>query len=152
MVKTVRVGLIGVGTVGRGVFDVLNRNCEEISRRAGCEIIVSAACARDLDKAKDFLGPTIKLYRDPLEVVRDKNVDVVIELIGGVTTARAVIEASIALAKPVVTANKALIAEQGNDLFALAKKSGSIVAFEAAVAGGIPIIKALREGLGANRI
>ncbi len=150
--KAVRVGLIGVGTVGRGVFDVLNRNCEEISRRAGCEIIVSAASARDLDKAKDFLGPTIKLYRDPLEVVHDENVDIVIELIGGVTTARAVIEASIALAKPVVTANKALIAEQGNDLFALAKKNGSMVAFEAAVAGGIPIIKALREGLSANRI
>ncbi|MDA1331857.1 MAG: homoserine dehydrogenase [Proteobacteria bacterium] len=150
--NTVKVGLIGVGTVGKGVFEVLRRNREEISRRAGYEIIVSAASARDLKKAQDFLGPTTKLHRDPLDVVRDQNVDIVIELIGGVTTARAVIEESIALVKPVVTANKALISEHGNDLFALAKKNGSIIAFEAAVAGGIPIIKALREGLTANRI
>ena len=148
----VRLGLIGVGTVGRGVFDVLNRNREEICRRTGYEIVISAATARDLKKARGFLGPTITLHEDPLDVVRDENVDIVIELVGGVTTARSVIEASIALAKPVVTANKALIAEHGNELFALAKISGSIVAFEAAVAGGIPIIKSLREGLTANRI
>ena len=91
----VRLGLIGVGTVGRGVFDVLNRNREEICRRTGYEIVVSAATARDLKKARGFLGPTITLHEDPLDVVRDENVDIVIELVGGVTTARSVIELSL---------------------------------------------------------
>ena len=150
--KTVNVGLVGVGTVGRGVSEVLRRNCEEISRRTGREIIVSAASARNVRKAEEFLGSTVKVYEDPCDVVRDKNVDIVIELIGGTTTARALIEESISLSKPVVTANKALIAEHGNELFARASANGSIVAYEAAVAGGIPIIKALREGLAANRI
>ena len=150
--KTVNVGLVGVGTVGRGVCEVLRRNCEEISRRTGREIIVSAASARNVRKAEEFLGSTVKVYEDPFDVVRDKNVDIVIELIGGTTTARALIEESISLSKPVVTANKALIAEHGNELFSRARANGSIVAYEAAVAGGIPIIKALREGLAANRI
>ena len=150
--KTVNVGLVGVGTVGRGVFEVLRRNCEEISRRTGREIIVSAASARNVRKAEEFLGSTVKVYEDPFDVVRDKNVDIVIELIGGTTTARALIEESISLSKPVVTANKALIAEHGNELFSRARANGSIVAYEAAVAGGIPIIKALREALAANRI
>ncbi|MDC1312203.1 homoserine dehydrogenase [Burkholderiales bacterium] len=150
--KTVRVGLVGVGTVGRGVFEVLKRNGEEIARRIGREIIVVAASARNVEKAAKFLGPQVKVHADPLDVVRDENVDVVIELIGGTTTARMLIEESIALMKPVVTANKALIAEHGNELFAQAKANGSIVTYEAAVAGGIPIIKALREGLAANRI
>ena len=150
--KTVKVGLVGVGTVGRGVFEVLQRNCDEISRRTGREIIVSAASARDVQKALEFLGSKVKVYEDPLDVVRDNNVDIVIELIGGTTTARVLVEESISLRKPVVTANKALIAEYGNELFAQAKGSGSIVAYEAAVAGGIPIIKALREGLAANQI
>lgn len=95
--KTVNVGLVGVGTVGRGVFEVLRRNCEEISRRTGREIIVSAASARNVRKAEEFLGSTVKVYEDPFDVVRDKNVDIVIELIGGTTTARALIEESISL-------------------------------------------------------
>ena len=90
--KTVKVGLVGVGTVGRGVFEVLQRNCDEISRRTGREIIVSAASARDVQKAAEFLGSKIKVYEDPLDVVRDNNVDIVIELIGGTTTARALVE------------------------------------------------------------
>ena len=150
--KTVKVGLVGVGTVGRGVVEVLQRNCEEISRRTGSQIVVVAACARDVEKATEFLGPEVKVFNDPLDVVRDDNVDIVIELIGGTTTARTLLLEAISLSKPVVTANKALIAECGNELFAQAAANGSIVAYEAAVAGGIPIIKALREGLAGNRI
>ena len=150
--KTVKVRLVGVGTVGRGVVEVLQRNCEEISRRTGSQIVVVAACARDVEKATEFLGPEVKVFNDPLDVVRDDNVDIVIELIGGTTTARTLLLEAISLSKPVVTANKALIAECGNELFAQAAANGSIVAYEAAVAGGIPIIKALREGLAGNRI
>ena len=150
--KRVRLGLLGVGTVGRGVVDVLNRNGDEILRRTGYEVIVSAASARNLENASRFLGPAVKLHKDPLDVVKDESVDIVIELMGGITTARAVIEESISAKKLVVTANKALIAEYGNDLFSRANAAGSIIAYEAAVAGGIPIIKSLREGLTANRI
>ena len=150
--KRVRLGLLGVGTVGRGVVDVLNRNGDEILRRTCYEVIVSAASARNLENASRFLGPAVKLHKDPLDVVKDENVDIVIEFIGGITTSRAVIEESISAKKPVVTANKALIAEYGNDLFSRANAAGSIIAYEAAVAGGIPIIKSLREGLTANRI
>ncbi len=104
--RTVRVGLVGVGTVGRGVFEVLQRNREEISRRTGREIVVVSASARNVEKASKFLGSQVKVYQDPLDVVRDENVDIVIELIGGTTTARVLIEESVALLKPVVTANK----------------------------------------------
>ena len=150
--KSIKIGLIGTGTVGFGVFSVLQRNQDEINRRLGTGIEVAAACARNVERAKERLGGDVMIYSDPLEVVRDPNVQIVVELIGGITDAKVVIEDSIKRQKPVVTANKALIAEAGNDLIKQAIENETVISYEAAVAGGIPIIKALREGLTANRI
>ncbi len=148
--KPVRVGLCGAGTVGQAVFAVLERNASEITRRAGRAIDVTViGMRRDRD---DFDPAPARVERDVLAVARDPDVDVLVELIGGVTTARELVLAAIAAGKHVVTANKALIAEHGNEIFAAAHEQGVNVAFEAAVAGGIPLIKALREGLSANRI
>jgi len=149
--KPINVGLLGLGTVGGGTLTVLRRNAQEISRRAGREIRVVRAAVRNLDKAKAFAGD-LPLTTDPFEVVDDPSIDIVVELIGGLEPARELVLRAIANGKHVVTANKHLVAKYGNEIFAAAQAKGVMVAFEAAVAGGIPIIKALREGLTANRI
>jgi homoserine dehydrogenase len=148
----IRIGLLGLGTAGGGTYDILLRNREEIARRAGREIHVVAAAVRDLAKARARVGDGIRLGTDPQAVVDAADVDIVVELMGGIEPARSLILSAIAQGKHVVTANKALLALHGNEIFAEAHRRGVMVAFEAAVAGGIPIIKALREGLTANRI
>jgi homoserine dehydrogenase len=149
--KPINVGLLGLGTVGGGTLTVLRRNAEEITRRAGREIRVVRAAVRDLDKAKALAGD-LPLTTNPFDVVDDPAIDIVVELIGGLEPARELVMQAIANGKHVVTANKHLVAKYGNEIFAAAQAKGVMVAFEAAVAGGIPIIKALREGLTANRI
>ncbi|MCS3904546.1 homoserine dehydrogenase [Methylohalomonas lacus] len=150
--KPVNVGLLGLGTVGGGTISVLNRNAEEITGRAGRAIQVTHASARDLNKQREFSTAGITLCQDPFEVVNNPDIDIVAELIGGIEPARELVLKAIANDKHVVTANKALIALHGNEIFRAAQNQGVMVAFEAAVAGGIPIIKAIREGLSANRI
>lgn len=150
--KPIKVGLLGLGVVGGGTWKVLARNAEEIARRAGRRIEVSRIAVRDVAKARLRVGNDMALSNDPYEVVRDPAIDIVVELIGGVDLARELVLESIAQGKHVVTANKALLAKHGNEIFAAASARGVMVAFEAAVAGGIPIIKAIREGLTANRI
>jgi len=151
--RPIHVGLLGLGTVGGGTFKVLQRNQEEIRRRAGRGIEVRKAAVRDLEKARRVVGSApVALTQDPFEVVRDPDIEIVVELIGGTGLARDLVLAAIDQGKHVVTANKALLALHGNEVFAAAQKRGVMVAFEAAVAGGIPIIKALREGLTANRV
>ncbi len=149
--KPINVGLLGLGTVGGGTLTVLRRNAEEITRRAGREIRVVRAAVRNLEKAK-LLAGDLPLTINPFDVVDDPNIDIVVELIGGLEPARELVMQAIANGKHVVTANKHLVAKYGNEIFAAAQAKGVMVAFEAAVAGGIPIIKALREGLTANRI
>ncbi len=148
----VKAGLLGLGTVGGGTVNVLRRNAQEIARRAGRGIIVTHASARDLNKPRICDTEGIRLTTDPAEVVEDPEIAIVVELIGGETLARDLVLRAIANGKHVVTANKALIAKHGNEIFAAAQEKGVMVAFEAAVAGGIPIIKAIREGLAGNRI
>jgi len=150
--KPVRVGVLGLGTVGGGTVNVLKRNAEEIARRAGREIVVTRASARDLSLTRICNTQGITLTTDPFAIVNDPDVDVVVELIGGYDLAKQLVLKAIANGKHVVTANKALIALHGNEIFAEASKKGVMVMFEAAVAGGIPIIKAIREGLAGNRI
>ncbi len=150
--KPVKVGLLGLGTVGGGTLAVLRRNAQEIARRAGRDITVRMAAVRNLEKARKVAGDKLELTTDPKVVVNHPEVDVVVELIGGYEPARELVLQAIANGKHVVTANKALIAKHGNEIFAAAQKKGVMVAFEAAVAGGIPVIKAIREGLAANRI
>jgi homoserine dehydrogenase len=148
----VRVGLLGLGTVGCGTVNVLRRNGEEIMRRAGRGIHVTHAAARDLDRPRICDTSDIKLTASPAEIVDNPDIQVVVELIGGCGVARELVLRAIANGKHVVTANKALIALHGNEIFAAAQDRGVMVAFEAAVAGGIPIIKAIREGLAGNQI
>ena len=148
----VKVGLLGLGTVGGGTVNVLQRNAEEIARRAGRGIVVTHAAARDLNKPRICSTDGITLTTDPKEVVEDPEIAIVVELIGGDTLALDLVMRAIENGKHVVTANKALIAKHGNEIFAAAQAKGVIVAFEAAVAGGIPIIKAIREGLAGNQI
>jgi len=150
--KPINVGLLGIGTVGGGTWAVLTRNRKEISSRAGREIRISVVADKETAKAKRLTGGKARVTADALEVVRDPEVDIVIELIGGTTVAKDLVLAAIENGKHVVTANKALLATHGNEIFAAAQKNRVMVAFEGAVAGGIPIIKALREGLSANRI
>ena len=147
----VKVGLLGLGTVGGGVTRVLARNAEEISRRAGREIVITHAAARNLDTTTANTAG-MKLTGEALEVVDDPEVSIIVELLGGYEPARSLALRALANGKHVVTANKALIARHGNEIFAAARAAGMMVAFEAAVAGGIPIIKAIREGLAGNRI
>lgn len=150
--EPVRIGLLGLGTVGASVVDVLRRNASDIERRAGRKIAVTHAVVRDAARARDCGLDGIEISTDIETVVSNPDIDIVVELIGGETVALQAVEQAIANGKQVVTANKALIAKHGNDLFAAAQKAGVSIAFEAAVAGGIPIIKTIREGLAANRI
>jgi homoserine dehydrogenase len=150
--KAIQVGLLGIGTVGSGVFNVLRRNQEEIQRRAGRAIDIAMVADLDVERARSVVGASVKVVKDAREVIADPSIDIVIELIGGYGIARQLVMEAIAAGKHVVTANKALLAVHGTEIFAAAHQRGVMVAFEAAVAGGIPIIKALREGLTANRI
>jgi homoserine dehydrogenase len=151
-VEPVKVGLLGLGTVGGGTVNVLRRNGEEIARRAGRGIEVTHAAGRDLNKPRICSTEGITLTTNPQDVVDNPDIQIVVELIGGDTLARELVMNAIANGKHVVTANKALIAKHGNEIFAAAQTKGVMVAFEAAVAGGIPIIKAIREGLAGNHI
>jgi homoserine dehydrogenase len=150
--KPINVGLLGLGTVGSGTIEVLRRNGAEISRRAGREIRITHASARDITKARTVSLEGITLVADPSAIVTNLDIDIVCELIGGDTTTKTLVLEAIENGKHVVTANKALLAKHGNEIFAAAQRRKVMVAFEAAVAGGVPIIKALREGLSANRI
>ncbi len=150
--KELKVGLLGIGTVGGGTYTVLTRNQAEISRRLGTTVRVVQVADRNLAHAKQVTGGHVAVTDDAFAVVNNPDVDVVVELIGGYTVAKELVLKAIENGKHVVTANKALLAVHGNEIFKAAAAKGVIVAFEAAVAGGIPIIKALREGLSANRI
>ncbi|CAK0762543.1 Homoserine dehydrogenase [Gammaproteobacteria bacterium] len=150
--NSIKVGILGLGTVGGGTVNVLTRNADEIARRAGRPIRVTRAAVQDLTRARICNTAEIHLTTNPYEVVDDPAISIVVELIGGTTLARELVLAAIRRGKHVVTANKALIARYGNEVFAAAEKQKVMVGFEAAVAGGIPIIKAIREGLAGNRI
>lgn len=150
--KPIQVGLLGIGTVGSGTFNVLQRNQEEIRRRAGRGIEIAMVADLDTTRAQQVVGDKAKVVADAREVIANPDIDVVVELIGGYGTAKALVLEAIAAGKHVVTANKALLAVHGTEIFQAAAAKGVIVAYEAAVAGGIPIIKALREGLTANSI
>lgn len=150
--KPIKVGLLGIGTVGAGTFNVLQRNQEDIRRRAGRGIEIAMVAARNLERARSVVGSDVEVVGDPFAVVEHPEIDIVVELIGGYELPRELVLRAIANGKHVVTANKALLALHGNEIFAAAQEKGVMVAFEAAVAGGVPIIKALREGLTANRI
>ena len=150
--KPIQVGLLGIGTVGRGTFEVLQRNQEEIQRRAGRGIEISMVADLDTARAQAAVGPSVKVVNDARAIIANPDIDIVIELIGGYGIAKALVMEAIAAGKHVVTANKALLSAHGPELFALAAKHQTNLYYEAAVAGGIPIIKALREGLSANRI
>jgi len=150
--KPIQIGLLGIGTVGGGTYTVLKRNREEIARRAGREIIVTMIADKDLEKARALADSNVIVTGNAHEITTNPDIDIVVELIGGQTIAKDLILEALAHGKHVVTANKALLANHGTEIFAAARAKGVIIAFEAAVAGGIPIIKALREGLTANRI
>ncbi len=150
--KPIQVGLMGLGTVGRGVFEVLQRNREEIRRRAGRDIALAMVSRRDVAAARALVGDSAVVVSDARAIIANPQIDIVLELIGGTGIARDLVLEAIAAGKHVVTANKALLAVHGTEIFAAARERGVMVAFEAAVAGGIPIIKSLREGLSANRI
>ncbi len=150
--KPIQVGLLGIGTVGSGVFTVLARNQEEIQRRAGRGIAITMVADLDVERARAVAGDRVQVVGDARAVIANPDIDIVVELIGGYGIAKQLVLEAIAAGKHVVTANKALLAVHGSEIFAAASAKGVMVAFEAAVAGGIPIIKALREGLTANRI
>jgi homoserine dehydrogenase len=150
--KAIQVGLLGIGTVGGGTFSVLNRNREEIARRAGCDITMTVVADKDLQRARRLVGEHAIITADADEVVNRPDIDIVVELIGGTTIAKTLMLKAIVNGKHVVTANKALLAQHGNEIFAAAQQRDVMVAFEGAVGGGIPIIKSLREGLTANHI
>ena len=150
--KPIQVGLLGIGTVGSGVFTVLARNQEEIKRRAGRGIRIHMVADLDTKRAQEMVNGQAEVVADARKVIQNPDIDIVVELIGGYGIAKDLVLEAIAAGKHVVTANKALIAVHGNEIFKAAHAKGVMVAFEAAVAGGIPIIKALREGLSANRI
>ncbi|HET9700736.1 MAG TPA: homoserine dehydrogenase, partial [Burkholderiales bacterium] len=144
--KPINVALLGIGTVGGGTFTVLRRNQEEIMRRAGRGIAIKVVADKDQERARKIVGNDAEVIGDAFAAVARPDVDIVVELIGGYTVARELVLKAIENGKHVVTANKALLATHGNEIFAAAHRKGVMVAFEAAVAGGIPIIKAVREG------
>jgi homoserine dehydrogenase len=150
--KNIQVGILGLGTVGGGVFTVLQRNFDEIQRRTGRGIEVTMVSRRNTAVAKALVGDKAQVVADAREIVRNPSIDIVVELIGGTSLAKELVLEAITAGKHVVTANKALLAVHGTEIFAAAEAKGVMVMFEAAVAGGIPIIKSLREGLTANRI
>jgi homoserine dehydrogenase len=150
--KPIAVGLLGIGTVGSGTWDVLQRNAGEIRRRAGRAIRITRVADKDQKKARRLVGGKARVSGNAFELARAPDIDIIVELIGGTGIAKALVLEAIANGKHVVTANKALLAKHGNQIFKAAQKKGVMVAFEASVGGGIPIIKALREGLAANRI
>jgi len=150
--KPINVGLLGIGTVGGGTFTVLKRNADEIARRAGRPIQITVVADKNLELAQKITAGACRVTDDAFAVVSDPEIDIIVELIGGYGVAKELVLKAIANGKHVVTANKALLAKHGNEIFAAAQDKGVMVGFEAAVAGGIPIIKALREGLTANRI
>ena len=150
--QPIQVGLLGIGTVGSGTFKVLQRNQEEIRRRAGRGIAITMVADLDTARARAVVGDGVVVVADARAVIANPAIDIVVELIGGYGIARTLVLEAIAAGKHVVTANKALLAVHGTEIFEAARAKGVVVAFEAAVAGGIPIIKALREGLTANRI
>ncbi|MBS0309245.1 MAG: homoserine dehydrogenase [Proteobacteria bacterium] len=150
--KPIKVGLLGIGTVGSGTFNVLQRNQEEITRRAGRGIEIAMVADLNVERARELTGGKCEVVNDANLVINNPDIDIVIELIGGYGIARELVLKAIANGKHVVTANKALLAVHGTEIFKAAQDKGVMVAFEAAVAGGIPIIKSLREGLTANRI
>jgi len=150
--KPINVGLLGIGTVGSGTWDVLWRNASEIERRAGRGIRITQVADKDTKKALAIVKKKARVVADGFSLVKDKKIDIVVELVGGTTIAKELVLEAIRNGKHVVTANKALLATHGNEIFKAAQKKGVMVAFEASVAGGVPIIKALREGLAANRI
>ncbi|MEG1454538.1 MAG: Gfo/Idh/MocA family oxidoreductase, partial [Comamonas sp.] len=145
--KPIQVGLLGIGTVGSGTFNVLQRNQGEIRRRAGRGIEITMVADLDTERAKSVVGDAVRVVGDAREVIANPDIDVVVELIGGYGIAKQLVLEAIAAGKHVVTANKALLAVHGTEIFQAAADKGVMVAYEAAVAGGIPIIKALREGL-----
>ncbi|MBL4744542.1 MAG: homoserine dehydrogenase [Cycloclasticus sp.] len=150
--KVVKVGLLGLGTVGGGTVNVLAKNGADISRRCGCEIIVSSASARDITRPRICETDGIQLTTTPEDIINDPDIQIIVELMGGEEPAKSLILKALSNGKHVVTANKALIANHGNELFAVAEKHNVTLAYEAAIAGGIPIVKAMREGLSANSI
>ena len=150
--NTINIGLIGMGTVGGGVFAVLQRNAEEITRRTGQVLRIVKVAERHLERAQQVVAGRAEVVADAMDIIHDPAIHIVLELIGGTTIAKDLVLASIAQGKHVITANKALLAQHGEEIVAAAQQAGVIVAFEAAVAGGIPIIKVLREGLASNRI
>src|SRR6267143_5693613 len=150
--KPINVGLLGIGTVGGGTWDVLNRNADEIRRRAGRAIQITQVADKAVRRARKITGKKAKVIGDAFKLVRDPQIDIIVELIGGYSVAKELVLAAIRNGKHVVTANKALLATHGTEIFAAAQKNAVMVAFEGSVGGGIPIIKALREGLAANRI
>ena len=150
--KPIQVGLLGIGTVGSGVFNVLQRNQEEIRRRAGRGIEIAMVADLDAERARSIVGDKARVVGDAREVIANPEIDIVVELIGGYGIAKQLVLEAVAAGKHVVTANKALLAVHGTEIFKAAAEKGVVVAYEAAVAGGIPIIKALREGLAANQI
>ena len=150
--KSIKVGLLGIGTVGGGVFNVLKRNHDEILRRAGIGIEIAMVADLDTARAQTLVGPGVKVVADARAVIANPEIDIVVELIGGYGIAKQLVLEAIEAGQHVVTANKALLAVHGTEIFSAAHRKGVMVAFEAAVAGGIPIIKSLREGLTANRI
>lgn len=152
MSNTVHIGILGLGVVGTGVFEVLKRNKEEITRRTGKELRVTAVSRRSTDKAQAVVGDAAAVLADPMDIVNMPDVDIVVELIGGTTLAKDLVLTAIANGKHVVTANKALLAVHGNEIFKAAQEKDVMVSYEAAVAGGIPIIKSMREGLSGNQI
>lgn len=150
--KVVKVGLLGLGTVGGGTVNVINNNHVDITRRTACQLVVTKASARDINRARICDTQNILVTTDSMDVVNDPDIDIVVELMGGEEPAKSLILAAMKQGKHVVTANKALIANHGNELFAAAAENNVVLAYEAAIAGGIPIVKAIREGLSANSI